>query len=83
MDGLVTFQFNIHDVMFIRKAIQERAVSLCDYITEQTDSFVESHEEEKEINDVEIDDFLNDLKEMVEKQTPKKVGRPKGSKNVK
>ena len=83
MNGLVTFQFNIHDVMFIRKAIQERAEFLCDYIAEQTNDFVESHEEENEINDVEVNNFLNDLQEMVEKQKTKKVGRPKGSKNVK
>ena len=39
--------------------------------------------EPDEIKDVAIDNFKSDIEEMIEKHQPKKVGRPKGSKNAK
>jgi hypothetical protein len=38
---------------------------------------------DEEIKDVEMNEFQADIKEMIEKHKPRKVGRPKGSKNAK
>ena len=40
-------------------------------------------QKELEIQDVEMNEFRADIKDMIEKHKPRKVGRPKGSKNAK
>jgi NAD kinase len=46
-------------------------------------SKIDMKKKEEEINDIEIKNFQADLEEMIEKHKPRKVGRPKGSKNAK
>jgi len=83
----VNLEINLADIPFIKKAIQDRTDDLLDYIDNVTsikaDEILEEmkKEEEKEIQDIEIDQFQAELREMIAKHTPKKLGRPKGSKN--
>jgi hypothetical protein len=83
----VNLEINLADIPFIKKAIQDRTDDLLEYIDTVTaikaDEILEEmkKEEEKEIQDIEIDQFQAELREMIAKHTPKKLGRPKGSKN--
>jgi hypothetical protein len=62
---------------FVKEAIAYKAKSLIDYL--------DRCKEESEINDIEINNFNNMLREMIQTPIPTKrrVGRPKGSKNAK
>jgi len=81
MDHTVNLEINLADIPFIKRAIVERTENLLDYI--DTVATIKISEIEEEINDVEMNEFRADIKEMIEKHKPRKVGRPKGSKNAK
>ena len=50
-------------------------------IREMKDAGFWTRQPEKEIQDIEIDQFQSELRDMIEKHTPAKRGRPVGSKN--
>jgi uncharacterized protein YihD (DUF1040 family) len=83
----VNLEIDLADIPFIKKAIQDRTDDLLEYIDTlscmKVKEVVEGMEKEKEeeIKDIEIDQFQADLRDMIAKHTPKKLGRPKGSKN--
>jgi len=80
MRKLIRLEIDPYDLPFIRGAISGRAQDLLDYIDFCMDDYVD---EQEEIRDVALDNFKSDIEEMIEKHQPKKVGRPKGSKNAK
>ena len=76
----VTLEIALADIPFIRKAIEERTEDILEYI--DTLANLKLDQMQEEIQDIEIDEFRADLREMIEKHKPtRKVGRPKGSKN--
>ena len=88
MKQTIELKFDVADITFIRSAIMLKAQDICDYITFETEEYIDGIQEEEEIKDIEIDEFIEDLKKLIEKEEPetvpvKKVGRPKGSKNAK
>lgn len=86
MDQKVNLEIALADIPFIKRAIVERTDSLLKYIDDKSCSKVkkileEMKEEEEEIQDIEMNEFQADLREMIAKHTPAKRGRPLGSKN--
>lgn len=76
----VTLEIVLADIPFIKRAILERTEDLLEYI--ETVTRIKIDEIQEEIQDIEIDEFRADLREMIEKHKPtRRVGRPKGSKN--
>ena len=80
MSKTIKLEIDPHDLPFIRGAIFDKAQDIIDYIDFCMEEFVEENEE---IKDVEIDKFKSNIEEMIQKHQPKRVGRPKGSKNAK
>ena len=80
MTKLIKLEIDPYDLPYIRVAILGRAQNILDYIDLCIEDYVN---EPDEIKDVAIDNFKSDIEEMIEKHQPKKVGRPKGSKNAK
>ena len=79
-DQTVKLEINLVDIPFIKRAILERTEDLLGYI--ETVARIKIDEIQEEIQDIEMDEFRADLREMIEKHKPtRKVGRPKGSKN--
>jgi predicted RND superfamily exporter protein len=85
MHHTIQLEINLIDVPFIKKAIEERTEDLLEYI--DTVAMLKTtqilKEMDEEIQDVEMDEFRADIRDMIEKHKPRKVGRPKGSKNAK
>ena len=83
MHHTIQLEINLIDVPFIKKAIEERTEDLLEYI--DTVAMLKTtqilKEMEEEIQDVEMDEFRAELRDMIAKHTPKKRGRPVGSKN--
>jgi cystathionine beta-lyase family protein involved in aluminum resistance len=80
MKRTIKLEIDPHDLGFIKKAIKERTENILDYIDFCMEEFIE---ESEEIRDIEIDNFKSNIEEMIQKHQPKRVGRPKGSKNAK
>lgn len=81
-DKTVKLEINLVDIPFIKRAILERTEDLFGYIETVTAIRInEILQEDEEIQDIEMNEFRSDLREMIAKHTPKKKGRPVGSKN--
>lgn len=79
-DQTVKLEIVLADIPFIKRAILERTEDLLEYI--ETVARIKIDEIQEEIQDIEMDEFRADLREMIEKHKPtRRVGRPKGSKN--
>ena len=79
MSELINIPIHPSDIPFLKRAILGRARSIIDHIDHHV--YNDKKITEEEIQDIEIDQFQAELREMIAKHTPKKLGRPKGSKN--